>query len=432
MLEASDFNPAINRALLVGVQANRQPLADAQNLLQELNELVGNLDIGIVGESLVKIRDNNPRFLVGKGKMAELLQLAQELDADSIIFDEELTPAQQRNWEQAAGNQLLVIDRQEIILDIFNRRARTKEATLQVQLARMEYDLPRMKRAWTHLDRQKGGGAMQRDAGEKQIEIDQRLIRKRIARLKQELSEVVQHRQVQRKQRMKVPLPTAAIVGYTNAGKSTLLNRLTKANVLAADKLFATLDPTTRRSTLPNGQPLLLTDTVGFVRRLPHRLIQAFKATLEEALVSNFLIHVVDASSPDLEKHYETTTKVIAELGANQQPIITVFNKVDLLKDTDLPIFAFAPQETTVMVSVKTGEGIDTLLQHCQAMLEDQAQTMDLCIPHDRYDLLNLLHESGAIQHERHEHDGIYVSGCIPHRLVKAVEAFKVASTQNK
>lgn len=425
MLEASDFNPVINHALLVGVQANRQPLADAQNLLHELHELVNNLNIGIAGDTLVKIRDNHPRFLVGTGKMTELLALIQELKADSIIFDEALTPAQQRNWEQATDHKILVIDRQEIILDIFKQRARTKEATLQVQLARMEYDLPRMKRAWTHLDRQKGGGAMQRDAGEKQIEIDQRLIRKRIARLKQELHEVVQHRHVQRKRRMKVPLPSAAIVGYTNAGKSTLLNHLTQSEVLAADKLFATLDPTTRRMTLPNGQPLLLTDTVGFVRRLPHRLVEAFKATLEEALVSNFLIHVLDASSPDLEKHYETTTQVIAELGAAQQPVITVLNKIDLLEDHDFPIIAQLDPKALIMVSFKTGEGIDTLLQHCQAMLQDQAQTMQLCIPHNRYDLLNLLHEAGAVQSERHEHNGIYIKGCVPNRLASTVAAFK-------
>ena len=416
----------INHALLIGVQSREQTQEEAQNLLDELVELVSNLNVGIVAQKLVKIRDHNPKFLVGKGKMAELLELAIELNADSIIFDEALTPAQQRNWEQMADNRLLVIDRQEVILDIFNRRAQTREARLQVELARLEYDLPRMKRAWTHLDRQRGGGAVQRDAGEKQIEIDQRLIRQRISRVKKELQEVVQHREVQRKKRVQVPLPTAAMIGYTNAGKSSLLNFLTQSSILVEDKLFATLDPTTRRMELPNGQPLLLTDTVGFVRRLPHKLVEAFKATLEEAIIANFLIHVIDASSPAFEEHRATTLAVIRELGADQQPMITVFNKMDRLSARHPPLLTPLNLERSVCISVKTGEGVDTLLEHCQELLQTDFKTMQLVIPHNRYDLINHLHEAGSVDEERHEENGVHITGRIPNRLLDKLKPFSV------
>lgn len=422
MSDTKELNPVINRALLIGVQNPRQYEHDAQSLLDELTELVGTLEIGIVDRKLIKIRERNARFLLGNGKAAEVVKMAQELKADSIIFDEELTPAQQRNWEAEAGGKLLVIDRQEIILDIFNQRAHTKEASLQVELARLEYNLPRMKRAWTHLDRQRGGGAMQRDSGEKQIEIDQRLIRNRIARLKTDLKDVIRHRQVQRKKRMTVPLPTAAIVGYTNAGKSSLLNLLTHSEVLAEDKLFATLDPTTRRMELPSGQSLLMTDTVGFVRRLPHRLVEAFKATLEEALVATFLIHVVDASSPDAEQHYKTTLEVLSELDAKKKNIITVFNKIDLLDGQTPPLHL--AQENSATISTKTGEGIPEFLAQCEAMLSEFGTQLDLVIPHDRYDLVGRLHKLGAVTEEKHEEDGVHISGNIPSRILQQVQPF--------
>ena len=239
---------------------------------------------------MLAIRKPQAKYLVGAGKAIDLIEEARLHDCDVIIFDNELTPAQQRNWEQAAEEKILVIDRQEVILDIFGTRAQTKEAVLQVELARLEYNLPRLKSAWTHLSRQRGGGSVQRDAGETQLEMDQRMVRTQISKVKRELKTVIQHRHLQRKKRMTVPVPTCAIVGYTNAGKSSLLNKLTNSDILAEDKLFATLDPTSRRCPLPSGQPLIATDTVGFVRNLPHRLVDAFKATLEEAVVSNFLI----------------------------------------------------------------------------------------------------------------------------------------------
>ncbi|MEM9227618.1 MAG: GTPase HflX, partial [Verrucomicrobiota bacterium] len=362
----------------------------------------------------------------------EVLAEVRDMHCDSIIFDEELTPAQARNWEKEGAGKLLVIDRQEIILDIFNSRATTKEARLQVELARLEYELPRMKRAWTHLDRQRGGGAVQRDAGETQLEMDQRIIRTRISRLKHELQDVVRHRETQRKQRMKVPLPSAAIVGYTNAGKSSLLNRLTGAEVLAADKLFATLDPTTRRTELPSGQALLLTDTVGFVRKLPHRLVEAFKATLEEAVVSTFLIHVVDASSEDAEEHYKTTMAVLKELGAAGKRTLTVFNKIDKLTDPMRETELRADHPEALFISAVTGEGCEELMEKCEEMLRDTHQPMHLLIPHSRYDLVHKLHEAGAVTREEADADGTHIHGNIPNRLISPVKDYAVNGTSLK
>ena len=309
MFEVREKPQLVERALLVGVYLDKSKEKEASSLLDELNELVQTLGIGIMDSVLVKVRENFPSHLMGKGKMAEIIERSKELNCDCIIFDNELSPNQQRNWEN--DSKILVIDRQEVILDIFSLRARTKEARLQVQLARMQYTLPRMARMWSHLDRQgggsgggKGGGGAARGEGEKQIEVDRRLARKKIDRVKAELEKVRQQRKTQRKERNRADLPHAAIVGYTNAGKSSLLNGLTESSVLAEDKLFATLDTTTRKLDLDDGQTILLTDTVGFVRRLPHGLVESFKATLEEAVLADFLIHVIDGSSENVEEHY--------------------------------------------------------------------------------------------------------------------------------
>jgi len=426
MIETADLNPMIARALLVGAETQQTGREEAEALLEELTELVANLGVGVVDKMVIRVRASNPAFFFGKGKTAEILAHARELGADSIIFDEPLSPAQQRNWDKEAGGDLLIIDRQEVILDIFNRRASTREAVLQVELARLEYELPRMKRAWSHLDRQRGGGAVQRDAGETQLEMDQRMIRTRIARLKRELVDVVRHRETQRKRRMKVPLPSATIVGYTNAGKSSLLNLLCQSDALAADKLFATLDPLTRKMVLPSGQMLLLTDTVGFIRRLPHRLVEAFKATLEEALVASFLIHLVDASSPDAEAHYATTMSVLKELGAENKEILTVFNKIDQIDDPARQLLLRAEHPECLFISVQSGEGIDALLERCETMLGDFGQSMKLLIPHDRYDLINRLHLAGAITSKDVRDDGVLIMGNIPARLADGVAAYLV------
>ena len=306
MFDVKEKPEMVERALLVRISLNRREEQEDKALLEELNELVTTLDIGIEEDMLVYARSEHKKFICGTGKAAEIASYAKALDCDVIVFDNMLAPMQQRAWEEIAG--ITVIDREEVILDIFAGRAQTKEAQLQVELARMQYALPRMAKMWSHLDREGGGGVggggASRGMGEKQIEIDRRLAKKRIDKIKEELATVRKQRSTRRKDREKYETPHAAVVGYTNAGKSTLLNKISGAEVLAADMLFATLDTTTRKIELPDGQPLLVTDTVGFVRNLPTRLVEAFKATLEEAVLADFLLHVLDANNPQAIKFY--------------------------------------------------------------------------------------------------------------------------------
>lgn len=419
----------VERAMLIGITLPGQVESTTRSLLDELRELVTTLGIGICHEKMLAIRKPQAKYLVGSGKANDLIEEARLHDCDVIIFDNELTPAQQRNWEQAAEEKILVIDRQEVILDIFGTRAQTKEAVLQVELARLEYNLPRLKSAWTHLSRQRGGGSVQRDAGETQLEMDQRMVRTQISKVKRELKTVIQHRHLQRKKRMTVPVPTCAIVGYTNAGKSSLLNKLTNSDILAEDKLFATLDPTSRRCPLPSGQPLVVTDTVGFVRNLPHRLVEAFKATLEEAVVSNFLIHVIDVNSPEIDAHARTTLDVLRELGADKKQIITVFNKVDAAlnenKHDDLRLHF--PE--ALFISAHTGEGIDILLEQIETICEAEFSQLRLLIPHSRYDLVAKIHREGGVRKEESRDNGTYLVGSIPERLIKMVSPFILNET---
>jgi GTP-binding protein HflX len=421
----------VERAMLIGITLPGADDSTTRSLLDELRELVTTLGIGIQHEVQLPIRKPHAKFLLGSGKAEELIEQAKAHDCDVIVFDNELTPAQQRNWEQAAEDKILVIDRQEVILDIFGKRAQTKEAVLQVELARLEYNLPRLKSAWTHLSRQRGGGSMQRDAGETQLELDQRMVRTQITRVKRELESVIQHRHVQRKKRMTVPVPTCAIVGYTNAGKSSLLNKLTNSDILAEDKLFATLDPTSRRCPLPSGQPLVITDTVGFVRNLPHRLVDAFKATLEEAVVSNFLVHVLDINSPEIEAHAETTLSVLRGLGADEKNIITVFNKVDDLWDEDTRLSLSFRYPDAYFVSAHTGEGIQALLERMEAIVESDFSQLRLLIPHDRYDLVARLHREGGVRKEEARDDGTYIVGSVPERMLTSLEPYQLASDES-
>src|SRR6188474_872787 len=319
MIETRELKRIVERALLVGAYTEPNGRDEATSLLAELEELVDTLGIPVVDRLLVHHREQHARLLIGTGKAEEIVARAKEQKLDVIVFDNELTPSQQRNWEALSG--VAVIDRQEVILDIFARRAQTREARLQIELAQLEYSLPRLTRAWGHLVRQ-GGGIGARGEGETQLEQDKRRIRNAIDRCKRELEQVRASRATQRKDRKRTPVPNCAIVGYTNSGKSSLLRRLTGAKVLVEDKLFATLDTTTRKVALPNKQPLLLTDTVGFVRKLPHRLVEAFNATLEEAVVADFLIHVLDASQPAVLEFYQTTKRVLAELGSHDKPTL--------------------------------------------------------------------------------------------------------------
>jgi GTP-binding protein HflX len=434
MFEVRERPQLVERALLVGVYLDRRDEAEAASLLEELHELVETLEIGIVDSLLIFARDPNKRFLMGSGKAREVMAHAAQLDCDCIVFDNELLPLQQRAWEEESG--ILVIDRQEVILDIFNMRARTKEARLQVQLARMEYSLPRLARMWGHLDRQAGGGGggrsggATRGEGEKQVEIDRRLARKRMDRMREELAVVRKQRDTERKGRRQSAVPHAAIVGYTNAGKSSLLNALSGSEVLAQDKLFATLDPTTRRVALPDGQPLLLTDTVGFVRRLPHGLVEAFKATLEEAVLADFLLHILDASSPDVFEHYETTRKVLAELGSEEKPVIIVLNKIDLIDDEQQE-HRLREQfgEAAALISVLEGTGVGELLHRMNEMLLTRVQRMELFLPLDRMDLVASLHRDGKVIHEEYRQDGVDIVAIVPQPVAARLKEFERSSS---
>lgn len=432
MFEIREKPQMVERALLVGVYFDKEEEAEALSLLEELEELVRTLDIGIVDSLLVKVRDRQPGTLMGKGKMEEIVEHANDFECDCVIFDNELTPSQQRNWERAVN--VLVIDRQEVILDIFSMRAQTREARLQVELARMEYSLPRLARMWGHLDRQgggsgggKGGAAAARGEGEKQIEVDRRLARKSIDKVKEELALVRKQRDTQRKERTRVPVPHAAIVGYTNAGKSSLLNRLSESDVLAEDKLFATLDTTTRRITLPDAQPLLLTDTVGFVRRLPHGLVESFKATLEEAIIADFLIHVVDASQLGAYGQYQTTMEVLKELGADTKRILLVVNKIDLVDDAERRRELEIHFGGAVFISVKTGEGIDLLLHRMSEMLLDRVKRVTMRIPQARADIAAMLHRDGLVISEEYEGNEILMCATISKALAQRLAEFVVA-----
>jgi GTP-binding protein HflX len=327
---------------------------------KELLGLAETLELDIAALETIKVREKHPKFGMGSGKAEELSLKAKESEADILVFDWETSPTQQRNWEELTG--IPVLDRQELIIQIFASRAATREAELQVQLARLHYRLPRLTHKYIDLSRQRGGRYGTKGAGETKLETDRRQIENQIHKLEKQIEQVAKQRQVQRRQREKQALPVCAIVGYTNAGKSSLLNALTGAAVLVEDKLFATLDATTRRFEPVPGKAVLLTDTVGFIRRLPHSLIKAFRSTLEEASYSNLLLHVLDASDPDIDEYSKTTVQVLSELGAGEIPIITVLNKIDKIEQeqTDSLISRY-PESTAV--SVKSGAGLDNLKQ---------------------------------------------------------------------
>lgn len=409
-------------AFLVGLETYHTPAELCQELLDELAELADTLGLTVAGQCVVKLREQNSRLLIGEGKAQEIIELASQAGADVIIFDETLTPAQQRNWEQLSN--LAVIDRQEVILDIFASHAHTREAVLQVALAKANYSLPRLKRRWTHLSRQRGmaGGMGMRGEGEQQLEVDSRLVRTQIARLKTQLATVRRHRQVQRQQRLRKPMPVAAIVGYTNAGKSSLLNALTEAGVHTANQLFATLDPTIRRFTLPGGQDILLTDTVGFIRRLPHLLVEAFHSTLEETAVADFIVEVLDATSDSMEEHHRTTMQVLEEIGAKVKSCITVLNKIDLVTDSVQRRRLERLFPEAIMVSAKTGFGLEELGIRLESFAEAESSRFQLLVPHNRQDAIVNIRRSCTIDRESYESEGVLLTVRAPkaaHRFVE-------------
>ena len=407
----------ILRAFLVGLQQQDEDEKVIAGQLDELAELVSNLNMIPLEPEIVKVRSGtHVRYRIGSGKAAEIAQLAQECEADVIVFDSDLTPSQQRNWERLFGG--AVIGREEVILDIFADRASTREAVLQVELARLEYSLPRLTRRWTHLSRQRGGGVSNRGQGEAQIETDRRLLRKRIMQLQEELALVRKQRDTQRKSRMRRPVFQGAIVGYTNVGKSSLLRALTGADILVKDQLFATLDPTARKVILGNGLEMVLTDTVGFVRKLPHQLVEAFKSTLEEAVLADMLLLVLDVSGDDIDMELETTLGVLKELGAEEKRIQMIFNKNDLV-DPERDAMKLARLHSlypdAVFISSADGSGLEELRSKLALFAGKSRELFRATLPPHRHDLIALVHSAGQVYEEEYTPDG----SC---RLVFAIE----------
>ncbi|MGM0432078.1 MAG: GTPase HflX [Spirochaetota bacterium] len=411
------------RALLVTITDQNEPASDADFRRQELENLVETIGMKQAGSLVVRLRAPKAAFLVGSGKMREISQQAEETEAQYIVFDRDLSPSQQRNWEKQSGK--CVIDRREVILQIFADRASTKEAVLQVALARQEYSLPRLTRAWTHLSRQRGGSRGTRGGGETQLEEDRRTVTKHIAKIKQELKKVRSHRDTQRKQRTGVPVPTGSIVGYTNAGKSSLLKSLTSADVLIEDKLFATLDPTTRRVSLPSGSEALLTDTVGFVQDLPHDLIDAFRSTLEETTYSDFLIHVIDASHSDPLGCYETTLEVLGSLHCAEKPSVVVVNKIDLCSDLSHLAPLRQKHRHLLFASTRTGEGIEQVKQAIEHIIFDMYPLETFVLPQERFDILAFMKRNGEVVSETYQEHSIVVQARIPDRFKSAVTPYR-------
>lgn len=426
----------VERALLVGLGMPGDSRRERSALLAELEDLVGNLGIGIVGTMLEFTREIQAKYLCGVGKAEEIRARVQELEADCVIFDNLLSPSQQREWEKLTN--VTVIDREEVILDIFAKRARTREAVMQVDLARMQYALPRMAGMWKHLDRQrggsgggKGGGAAARGEGEKQIEVDRRLAHERIEAIRAELEIVRRQRGTQRKERTRQGIPTAAIVGYTNAGKSSLLNMMTGAGVLAQNILFATLETTSRKIELPDGQPLVLTDTVGFIRNLPHRLVEAFKSTLEEAVLADFLIQVVDAGDRDALRHYETTCEVLAELGAADKPMVVVWNKCDLipeeLRESTLAALQAKVNCPSLSMSVLQEQGGESLLAACVEMLSHRVEKQRYRIPLAESRIIAIMHRDGKVLSTEYEGNDALVEAILPKEFAARLEPYRLS-----
>ena len=434
-------NPPLERAFLVGVEfRNEKPLISMEDSLSELARLAQTVNLEIVGEATQKIDVPNPSTLIGSGKVEEIALLAEENLTDMIIFDTELSPRHQRDLEEKFGSKLRVLDRTALILDIFARHAHTSDGILQVSLAQYEYRLPRLTRAWTHLARQAGGGGGRagsvggvglRGPGETQLEVDRREIRKRISVLKKELEKVRAHRKRYRLQRKRSRIPLISLVGYTNAGKSTLLNRLTHADVLVADQLFATLDPTTRRLELPGGHQGLLTDTVGFIQKLPTQLIAAFHATLEEISEADLLIHVVDVTHPNALEQARSVIETLRQIEADHIPVITALNKIDRLPQPEITQEFLSGFPNAVGISALKGLGMDNLLRAIEVELYENFTPITVQIPYAEGQLISLFHEQGQISVIEHQHRGVYIQGFVPGRLLATFTPYKDIKDEN-
>ncbi len=432
------------RALLVGARVEGHAgLFTLQDSLDELEQLARTAGIEVVGRETQRLNTVNPGTFIGTGKVEEIKALQAETGFQIVIFDDELSPAQLRNLEKAL--EVRILDRTALILDIFAMHAHTREGALQVELAQYAYRLPRLTRQWTHLSRQGVGGVGLRGPGETQLESDRREIGRRMAQVRSELEEVRKYRGLQRRRRRRAGLPVIAIVGYTNAGKSTLLNRLTHADVLAENMLFATLDPTTRRMALPSGKEVLFTDTVGFIQKLPTQLVAAFHATLEEVHEADILLHVVDITNRNVLEEVAAVNEVLHEIEADDKPIIVALNKVDLLEDPEAALssapdgrFAmrqnpvrelFETYDHVVAVSAEQGVGIDELQGAIEEVLQEQMVELDVVVPYQAGELLNLWHRQGIVEAETYTPQGTRVRGRLPRWLVDLITEEARAAT---
>jgi GTPase len=413
-------------AVLVGVDRGGRDWP-VEESLAELERLVDTAGATIAGTVTQRLHKPDPRTFIGKGKAAEIAEMARETGANVVVFDEDLTPSQQANLEDIVAP-VRVLDRTALILDIFALHATSREGKLQVELAQLEYVLPRLRGMWGHLmaERLGGGRGARFGAGESQLESDRRLTRKRISELRRDLKHVASEREVQRKARARSGIFRISLVGYTNAGKSTTINALTGAGVLVQDRLFATLDATTRTLELPEGRKVTITDTVGFINKLPHGLVEAFKSTLDETREADLLLHVVDASHPQMREQMTSVAEVLGEIGAADKPQLVVFNKIDLLSAEEREQLA-ARYRGAVLISAARGQGLDELRERIAAEAARGSRTMTLLVPYDRGDLVGLAHEQAHVVSEEHTAEGTRLLVRVPQELARRFEEFQVA-----
>tara|TARA_B100001175_G_scaffold147768_1_gene125395 strand:- start:50 stop:1351 length:1302 start_codon:yes stop_codon:yes gene_type:complete len=415
-------NQDTERVFMVGVQLKADNAWCVEESMDELSELVTTAGAIVVGRGSQRLDKFNAATFIGPGKAKEFSVECKESNVDTVVFDEELNPAQGRNLEKIF--ECKILDRTALILDIFSQRAQTREGKLQVELAQLNHLLPRLTRFWTHLSRQKGGIGMRGGDGESQLEVDRRKVRERIGKIQRDLDLVMRNRDVQRTGRKRNQWPLGSMVGYTNAGKSTLFNAITGASTLSEDKLFATLDPTTRRLKLPTNQNVLLSDTVGFIRKLPHDLIDAFKATLEEVIEADLLLHIVDVSSPYAEEQIEAVNLVLKDLGVEEKRTLMIFNKVDRISSSGLSKRFTDQYSNSIAVSAKTGEGFDELMAELGKQLRPIRQMVGISIPHSKSDIIARLHEVGQVLERNYDGDEAMFKALIPPNYLDYFEPY--------
>ena len=416
----------LSRALLIGVYHIPQERVIAEDHLNELEDLSKTYGFEVIKKLPIHLRQISSKTLLGSGKIEEICEMIEELKIDLVILDDEVSPNQQRNLEKEF--KIPTLDRTELILEIFSKHAKTKEAKLQIELATSRYQLPRLKRLWTHLSRQtsKGGSSFARGMGEKQIEVDKRLIQSRISFLQKEIEKVREVRKTQRRHRERTKVPTFGIIGYTNAGKSTLLHALTEADVLREDKLFATLDTTTRKFHLPSGQPILLIDTVGFIRKIPHHLVAAFKSTLEEVLYTDILLHVIDTSHPSAVEQAVESLKVLEDLGGAKKPMITLLNKTDKLTSSAFLHRLKLRFVKTVPISALNKDGFDELLERMEHEIRELRSNVRLRVPQSKFELIARIQREGRVDKIEYEENDVLLEADIPKVLEREMKAYIV------